>query len=151
VRMNSFDVFKVMWLTVLSASLTSLPVFGISITSPVSANDLVNVILGPDFPAVRNVTYTGAGAARGTFDGGLASGIGFDSGILLSTGHAGSAPGPNSSAATSQHHNLEGDTDLDDLLGVPTFDAAVLEFEFTLSSTADLEFRYVFASEEYSE
>lgn len=122
----------------------------LSVTQNGNGTDLVNTILGGGI-SVSNITYTGAAAASGTFSDGIASGIGIDSGILLTSGAATNAVGPNNSDSATGANGLGGDADLTSLIpGYSTYDATVLEFDFT-SAGGDLFFNYVFASEEYNE
>lgn len=96
-----------------------------------------------------NITYQGNMRARGTFSG--QSNIGLPSGIILSTGLAQDSKGPNNTGGKTFDFEIEGDPSLNQLLsGGETKDAAVLEFDFVPQSTL-VEFRYVFASEEYPE
>jgi gliding motility-associated-like protein len=111
-----------------------------------------NVLLGGGVTA-NNIVFNGVANGNspqiGYFFG--SSNIGMTTGIVLSTGNAIDAEGPNDLSGTSTDLLLAGDATLDGL--VPnqiTNDAAVLEFDFVpLSDT--LSFRYVFASEEYME
>ena len=82
----------------------------------------------------------------------MASGIGIQSGILLTSGNASLAQGSNTSDDHTGDNGLPGDADLDATLppGYSSNDATVLEFDFTTTS-GDLYFNYVFASEEYNE
>ncbi|OFX58222.1 MAG: hypothetical protein A2046_09375 [Bacteroidetes bacterium GWA2_30_7] len=75
----------------------------------------------------------------------------FKSGILLTTGDYNEALGPNSQtgAGTSLTPG-PGDSNLDAIATDNTNDASVLEFDFTPSSDT-INFRYIFASEEYDE
>lgn len=98
---------------------------------------------------VTNVHYTGAAVASGTFCGGTGV-VGFDSGILLTSGRAVDVVGPNNSPTTSTSNGTPGDPDLYPLGTVQTFDAAVLEFDF-IPEGDTVTFRYVFGSEEYNE
>ncbi len=114
--------------------------------------DLVAALLGGGDVTVSNVQYHGVEAAAGTFTGGNGI-IGFDSGIVLSTGSAADVAGPNLSDFMSGSNGAPGDDDLDALVAeqeVQTFDAAVLEFDFVPSHDI-ITFEYVFASEEYNE
>jgi Subtilase family/Divergent InlB B-repeat domain/Right handed beta helix region len=125
------------------------PALTINVTN--DANVLASTILGPGINVVGQPQYIGANAASGTFAGGLAAGIGIESGIILTTGDANNALPPNNSDGASTDNNLPGDPDLNALLSdVNTYDAAVLEFTFTTSG-GDLFFNFVFASEEYNE
>lgn len=110
--------------------------FGITITPNSSATDLINAITGSGISVVSgSESYTdGAGGlGAGTFTDGIASGIGMESGILLTSGYASSAVGPNDSGSTS---------------GPGLF--SKLEFDF-VTTTGSLFFNYVFGSEEYLE
>jgi hypothetical protein len=126
----------------------------LTVSGTMTATQLVqNVLIGSGV-TVSNVTYTGAAASKGSFNG-SASNIGLASGVLLSTGTINKAVGPNNSGGTSTYGNMNkpGDPDLDIIINDPsvsTFDAAILEFDFVpLSDT--IKFKYVFGSEEYME
>ncbi len=102
--------------------------------------------------AISNVTYTGVAQAGGTFAGGQSI-FGFDSGVILSSGAVANVVGPNCSSGISADNGVPGDTDLQALLGpsgAATTDAAVLEFDFVPVGNT-LNFKYVFASDEYTE
>lgn len=107
-----------------------------------------DVLLGNGI-TVSNITYTGATAARGFFNG-ATSNIGLASGVILTTGEIINAPGPNSSGGEGTDNSGFGDPDLDQISGVFTFDACVLEFDFVPLADS-VTFRYVFGSEEYPE
>lgn len=111
-------------------------------------NLVEDVLLGACVTA-SNVSYTGPASASGTFD---ASGTTFtmQNGILLTTGGANIAIGPNNLPNAQVNQNRSGDPDLTSLAGETTFDAVVLEFDFVPQDDT-LTFRYVFASEEYPE
>jgi hypothetical protein len=98
---------------------------------------------------VSNVMYTGANAAAGSFTGGDGI-IGLNDGVVLSSGDVAGVVGPNDSASTTTVHNTAGDGDLSTLVGSTTSDAAVLQFEF-VPTTSQVQFSYVFSSEEYNE
>lgn len=122
----------------------------VTVTTSSDSNALVNSILGSGV-SVSNVTYSGGINASGFFTDGLSSGLGFESGILLTSGNASNAEGPNNSEASTGVNGLPGDADLNTLVpGSTTNDAATLQFDFQ-SSGGDIFFNYVFASEEYNE
>ena len=123
--------------------------FALVVTSSGDAVLLSNTILGTGI-TVTNATYTGVATASGTFVDGASSGIGIESGIILTSGAATDAEGPNTSDGTSVNTVAPGDTDLNSLIPESTNDASVLEFDFE-SAGGDLFFNYVFASEEYNE
>ena len=103
------------------------------VTTSSDANTLVNSILGSGITVVGTPTYSGANAgASGTFSGGLDL-IGISSGLLLTTGDAAGAVGPNTTSGYT---------------GSGSFTS--LTFDFTTAG-GDLYFNYVFASEEYNE
>ena len=118
------------------------------LTSGVTPTDLANAMAGPGV-TVSNVTYSGANVAAGTFAGGTGI-IGFEDGIILSSGSIGNAIGPNVNDGITTSNSTPGDSDLTALAGVTTLDAAVLEFDF-VPSAATVFFQYVFASDEYNE
>jgi gliding motility-associated-like protein len=89
----------------------------------------------------------------GLFTNGASSAIGIDKGIILSTGNAAIAVGPNdrSLATLPTSDPLEGDTDLYTLSNNQLIkNVAILEFDFVPTGNK-LSFNFVFASEEYPE
>ena len=113
-----------------------------------SPEDLASALVGPGV-TIENVTYTGSSVSAGLFAGGDGI-IGFEGGVVLSSGEISSIIGPNTSDRTSTQLGTPGDPDLDTLSGRTTFDATVLEFDFIPVSDI-VTFQYVFASEEYNE
>lgn len=108
------------------------------------------VLIGNNCSIDLNVQNHGEAVQFGTFQNGMAS-IGFDSGIIISTGLVTNATGPNNSGSKGTNvPNNNTDPDLSAIATESTYDAAVLEFDFTPVSTT-IEFEYVFASEEYCE
>ena len=128
-----------------------------------------------DFPAgtasscigtISNITWsTGSGASNGSSFNST-NGIGYfqntnpnfplASGVILSTGDALNAPGPNTSTLVDGNYNWPGDSDLFNYihtLGIDPdlinyFNATVLEFNFRPLTTT-MSFDFLFASEEY--
>lgn len=99
---------------------------------------------------VSNITYSGAPASIGFFEGSQ-SNIGLNAGLLFTSGDAMSAVGPNSSQSKGADMGLPGSPWLDALIpGYVTYDASIIEMDVT-PSTDTLAFSYVFASEEYQE
>ncbi len=77
--------------------------------------------------------------------------VGIDSGIILTSGSADLAVGPNNSSGSTGGAGTPGDPDLDAIPGVlGTYDACVLEFDITVTSDT-IRFNYSFGSEEYLE
>ncbi len=119
------------------------------LSGTLTATDLVNQLVGPGI-TVTNVTYSGAVTAAGTFTNGAGI-VGFSHGIILSSGWISNVVGPNMYDDVSLVNFTPGDPDLEAFSGfTDTFDAAVLEFDFTPSQSGFL-FRYVFSSDEYNE
>lgn len=123
-----------------------------------SPENLVKDVLVGKGVTVSNVSYSGESKAIGQFDGSQ-SNVGISEGIILSTGtvldNVGSSQkngpvGPNNKAGATTNWGLPGDSDLNNLIGETTFDAAILEFDF-IPQGDTVEFSYVFASEEYPE
>jgi len=99
---------------------------------------------------VLDVSYDGADNAVGFFEG-EDSNIGLDRGILLTSGDAVNAIGPNSVGAVSNDNFLQGDSDLDQLIsGFDTQDAFIYNIKFIPYDTI-VRFTYVWASDEYPE
>jgi cysteine-rich repeat protein len=113
---------------------------------------------------ISNVTFTGNPRAGGAFDNGSPV-VGFANGIVLSSGKVQTVAGdpscgvgiegPNKCYETigsrnSTNFSTAGDADLTVLSGFPTFDAAILEFDF-VPEFSTVQFQYVFSSEEYSD
>jgi hypothetical protein len=116
--------------------------------SVLAPDDLVRSLLGPGI-SFSNVRFSGAMAGAGTFSGGAS--IGFDGGVILSSGSIAAITGPNDSDGTSTLLDGAGDPDLDALIpGGTTYDAAVLSFDFVPQSDR-IAFQYVFGSDEYNE
>ena len=101
---------------------------------------------------VMNVNYTGSAAALGGF--GSASGAFiFEQGLILATGKATNAIGPDDDIGTINgvDFGLPGDANLDNVSASnQTYDACVLEFDF-VPNVDTIRFNYIFASEEYPE
>jgi len=118
--------------------------------SKLTAQALVNAIVGQGV-VTSNVTYTGAPLSAGTFSS-SSSIVGFNNGIVLSSGSVRNLAGPNCIPNMTVDHSLPGDSDLDTLAGQgnKTADASVLEFDFVPNGSV-LTFQYVFSSEEYNE
>lgn len=123
------------------------------VVAPVAnASDLVNALVDTTTITVKGFQYTVNGVevttppstsyanVSGTFTNGAGT-IGFDSGVVLTTGMLDCVPGPNDSNYCGR--DLSGG-------GANSEDVVSLRITFT-STTGKLFFRYVFASEEYNE
>jgi len=129
----------------------SSQVFALTITGMDNATNMAQTLVGSGV-TITNVNYTGAVAASGYFSGGNAAGIGIESGIVLTSGHASNLNGTsNTSDAISSENYSAGTPILDALIpGYSTNDAAILEFDFE-SAGDSAYFNYVFGSDEYNE
>ena len=118
----------------------------LSTTNYPNNSDLIkNVLLGKGV-YVSNIKFKGS---MGYFDGSK-SNIGLERGVVMSTGRISDAAGPNSTDRMTTELGLPGNSILSSLVGKNTADASVLEFDFIPYSDT-IKFRYVFASEEYTE
>lgn len=113
-----------------------------------NAQQLGNNLAGANI-AVTNASITGDPTQYGTFQFN-GTGLGLSSGVILSTGNIIGAIGPNNAGGTSVDHGLPGDPDLSALAGFNTNDAVVFEFDFEVQGD-EIEFNFVFLSEEYNE
>jgi gliding motility-associated-like protein len=121
----------------------------LQVTTNGNASQLVNQLIGPGI-VVSNVTMTAPAGSAGTF---LSNGsnIGLPGGVILTSGDAINAIGPNISTGISTGNGAPGDTQLD-VLTAPFFteDACILEFDMV--ATCDtIQISYVFGSDEYDE
>jgi hypothetical protein len=120
--------------------------------SPASPAALVANLTGPGIKA-SNIVYKGNAQSSGIFTGASGTGLGFDAGIILSSGHAAGVVGPNTGNTPSNANGLPGDSQLATLAGTTlanTFDATTLSFDF-IPIGHTLTFTYVFGSSEYNE
>ncbi len=114
-----------------------------------TAEQMVNDFFGNSCVTPSNVTFTGGYPAMSYFEAANTD-IDINAGIFLSSGSVFNAIGPNDQAGISTSFNALGDVDLDALVGVPTYDAAVLEMDI-IPETDTICFYYIFGSEEYEE
>lgn len=113
------------------------------------SNLIANVLLGQGVILVPgSVIYDGDPAAVGYFNG-AASNTGLTSGVLMTSGRAIDAIGPNNNAGVGiPNGSTAADANLTTLAGTGVNDVTKFDFDFIpLSDT--LRFRFVFASEEY--
>lgn len=102
------------------------------VTNNTNAVALAAAITGAGITVSNATLTTNTDLPSGTFTGGAAS-VGFDSGIVLTTGTTACVAGPNNQSGCTGGGN-----------------STVLGFDFT-STTGQIFFQYVFASEEYNE
>lgn len=142
-------VVPILVLTICRTALGDLTVAPIG--GGVNANTMAAALLSPTSGiTINSASYTGANGASGTFDVGTDI-LGIDRGILLTSGSVMTAPGPNDDGGSGEDNSAPGDAQLDSLLpGASTQDASVLTIHFTPTGN-QIQFSYVFASEEYNE
>ena len=117
------------------------------------------IMAGSGISVVANsASFTGAAQKmRGIFGNGGDADLEIEGGVILCSGDIGLAHGPNENTGVSGsldgalNGDDEGDTDLESLVtDLVTKDAAVLTFNVTApTSDTPIEFKYIFASEEY--
>ncbi|WP_026916289.1 T9SS type B sorting domain-containing protein [Christiangramia portivictoriae] len=96
---------------------------------------------------VYGANFTDGSKSFGYFD---AAGTGFpiSNGLVLSTGKLETISEPTSSLANDFHSGWDGDAQLEAELGIDSYNATIIEFDF-VPNVAGISFRYLFASEEY--
>lgn len=109
----------------------------------------IPTILGGNCVQISNVTYNagqGAAAVYHNFPG-------FGDGIVITTGVAAFAQGPNNTPSAGNDNGLGGNSQLNQYLppGTFTYDATWLTFNFVASYSGTVAVDYIFASEEYPE
>ncbi|QYJ68168.1 T9SS type B sorting domain-containing protein [Flavobacterium litorale] len=122
----------------------------IEVDDTYTAQQMVEALVSNSCASVSNVSVNGwqDGISYGYFERGT-SDFPFENGIVLSTGLASSAPGPNSTLLSEGGTDWPGDVDLQTALGVNnTINATVLEFDF-VPLTNVISFDYIFSSEQY--
>lgn len=145
------------WIQLLLLRLTVIS--QLSTNSNVSPTTLVqNVLLGGGVVA-SNISYSGNSNAIGSFNGSSCN-IGLGAGVIITTGTVknqtsllGKQQGPfgPNNLPDAGYDNLHGGNSLlESIVNADTYNAAVLEFDFTATGT-EVSFRYVFGSEEYPE
>jgi len=126
------------------------PAAGWTVTPTNDTATLINSFLGSGVTP-SNVVFTGTATSAGLFTT-TSNIIGFTDGIILSSGHVNNVVGPNTQDGITAVNNTPGDANLNSLIpGYITYDATVLEFDFTVPEYTGLTFQYVFASDEYNE
>ncbi len=128
---------------------TDKPEEVISIGSIDPFDAVKDVLIGGNCFDISGVNFCGSGSQLGTFSGGQTS-IGFAEGIIIATGPATIAIGPNDSDGAGGGAGCTGDSDLQGVASGTVQDVGKLEFDFTPTQTPVV-FQYVFASEEYCE
>lgn len=126
----------------------------ITVNDQYTAQQLVeDVLINSDCATISNVSVSGAAYADGNsygFFSGAGTAFPFQNGIILSTGRAVSAEGPNTSLL-DDGGNIQwpGDQDLENALSINnSINATVLEFDFVPVGNK-ISFDYMLSSEEY--
>lgn len=132
-----------------------IPSNDLSVNTDITEEDIVNSVATP----ATTVTVTSINCpsgAYGTFNFATDNNdLGLNKGLLLTSGDANLAIGPNNSPSTTFAFNGTGDADLDYLSeqlgnGTPSTDACIVELDVFVA-TDELSFEYIFGSEEYPE
>ncbi|WP_338153300.1 choice-of-anchor L domain-containing protein [Pseudophaeobacter leonis] len=126
------------------------------IDTTATANQMAEAMFGNGI-SIQSASYTGAQASSGIYSDGDNTAPGVtpsDTGVILSTGRAtsltNSSGDVNAHSNTSSNMHTAGDSDLSQIAGGTTFDAAVFEAEF-IPSGSTLTMQFTFSSEEYLE
>lgn len=138
-RINSRVIAVLVTLCVLGTNALA----GIIVTPTNDASQLATQVAGTGLNLTGVGTHTdGAPAAFGTFTNGTDAYLPFNDGIILSTGNANDAEGPRVVTGFGTTHGTPGDSRLTSLLGTPTYDAAIFNFQFETSSAGNLNFDF---------
>ncbi|MCB2220914.1 MAG: choice-of-anchor L domain-containing protein, partial [Bacteroidetes bacterium] len=149
-QINQFYLVSFLVITILFSS--NLPLSGQINVEPgpgITPEQMVENIVGEGIQ-YDNVTFQGANISRGIFSNGQTTNLGISSGIFLTSGAGYNIPGPNVATGSTGANGMPGHPSLNAITTSPTYDAAVLEFDFIPESDT-LRFKYVFGSEEYNE
>ncbi len=120
------------------------------VNTSVTAAQMVNEIVGQGV-TVSNVQMNCPAGAYGKFNNGNTTNIGLNQGVILTTGSATSAIGPNTIGSQSTCNGTSfSDPQLTTIEPLATNDPCILEFDF-IPTCDSLKVRYVFGSEEYPE
>lgn len=128
----------------------------ITVDDTYTAQQLVeNVLVNSSCASVSNYTASGDTAPIGQNSYGYFTNAGgtfpFSEGVVLSTQYAKKAIGPYNWVIGNDNDSAwPGDADLNQILGIPSVTATVLEFDF-VPLTNFLSFDYIFASTEYAD
>ncbi len=139
------------YVAILICFLSVSAVAQLNVNSAASAEDLANAILGSGV-SVSNVTLHCGPGGSGIFSNGGSTNVGLNDGILLTSGRAADAIGPNNDGSLTfeQPNAYNGDSELDNLVSGSIEDVCRLEFDFVAESEF-ISVQYVFGSEECNE
>ena len=124
----------------------------LSIDTTLSAEEMVKTIFAAkdNDSKIENVKYKGYKKSLGIFNCSMIYNKVISKGLILSTGNVFDAIGPNNTPDKSSKALNNTDVSLSAIAKGPTFDAAVLEFDF-IPSDDSIAFNFFFGSEEYPE
>ncbi|MCF8374367.1 MAG: SprB repeat-containing protein [Bacteroidales bacterium] len=131
-------------------------VFGLAVNSqPININTSMSAsqYFTKYFPAGGiEISYVIVDYASNSCNAFFAAGSSLDTimagGFLMTSGKSTNAIGPNNHSLISQSNSSYGDATLQAIVSQNLYDAAVVQISF-IPKTSNIEFRYVFASEEY--
>ncbi|WP_082333628.1 choice-of-anchor L domain-containing protein [Mangrovimonas sp. TPBH4] len=126
----------------------------ISDTEIYTVEELVtDILIANECAQISNITYS-TGTDYDSVNGIAyfyteSPGFPFDDGIMLASGDAALASGPNTGTASSGGYTWPGDADLDVVVGGNTNNASIIEFDF-VPFADEISFDFIMASEEYN-
>ncbi len=120
------------------------------IDDEISVEQMVMDFFDGECVTVSNITYVGADESSAYFEAANTD-LNIPAGIFIGSGTAEGVIGPSTSGGTSNAMGTPGDVDLDNEVGMSTYDAAVIEMDIVSSIDNILNFYYIFGSEEYNE
>mgnify|MGYP000197162666 CR=1 FL=1 len=146
--MNHSFLGKVAFLVCTTLSISFSVNSQITVNNGYTAQQLGNNLAGNNVN-IYNATISGGAIQYGLFQY-TGTDLGLNSGVILSTGSIFDAVGPNNQGGTSTNVGGPGNADLTALAGFQTNDAVVFNFDFEVQGD-EIEFKFVFLSEEYNE
>ena len=141
-----------------SVTTSNPPPISTDTTQYTPAQLVQNVLINSNCAQVSNITYstgTNFGSTNGIgYFNQNGSTFPFNNGVILTSGNALNAPGPNTTTLSDGSTAWTGDTDLENIILNATgnvmnsYNATKLEFDF-VPLISNLSFNFIFASEEY--
>lgn len=114
-----------------------------------SVEDMIMDFFDNDSITISNIDVSGAPIGIGFFDSELET-FDLNAGLVLSTGDVTKIPAPASEFITAANEG-NSDDDINYVTQFFSYDASVIEFDFTITEDQTLDFSYIFGSEEYPE
>ncbi|MFM9985296.1 MAG: choice-of-anchor L domain-containing protein [Flavobacteriales bacterium] len=122
----------------------------LAVDNATNATEAVQTYLLGEGIEATNITFTGNNDQIASFTCTNCN-LNIGSGVVMSSGNATTAAGPNNLAGASTLYSaLSADADLNAISAVNVYDAAILQFDFVPTGDS-LIFSYVFGSDEYPE